>query len=223
MASYDEVKAKALEKCKKPNSEKCLDPSRCKNCFYYAPNYSKANITLIVKEKKRCSNCLHDREEEYCLAAHNRKTWLSDKCVDWQLDLTPTEFKKVEKWIESLDTLPMIRDELREKYPHGHPRFLDLILDEIRLHSDKNHDFAKGGNPLGNFNRVGAILRLYKGLDPGDPVVVAVSFMLKQLDASLWMLSQGYAAKVEGHAERWRDIAVYAKIISILIEERVPF
>jgi hypothetical protein len=115
----------------------------------------------------------------------------------------------------------MIRDELKEKYPHGHPKFLDLILDEIRLHSDKNHDFAKGGNPLGNFNRVGAILRQYPGLNPGDPVVVAISFMLKQLDASLWMLSQGIKAKIEGHAERWRDVAVYAKIISILIGESI--
>lgn len=121
-------------------------------------------------------------------------------------------------WIHSLD---MIRDELKEKYPHGHPKFLDLVLDEIRLHSDKNHDFAKGGNPLGNFNRVGAILDLYPGLKPGDPVVVAVSFMLKQLDASLWMYSQGYTARVESHAERWRDISIYSKIISILIEEKI--
>jgi hypothetical protein len=126
-----------------------------------------------------------------------------------------------EEWVESLNALQVIRDELKKKYPHGHPKFLDLVLDEIRLHSDKNHDFAKGGNPLGNFNRVGAILDLYPGLKPGDPVVVAVTFALKQLDASLWMLSQDYSAKVEGHTERWRDIAIYAKIIPILIEERV--
>jgi hypothetical protein len=142
-------------------------------------------------------------------------------CTNWKEDLSNKELTNILTSLDSLDTLPMIRDELKEKYPHGHPKFLDLILDEIRLHSDKNHDFAKGGNPLGNFNRVGAILRQYPGLNPGDPVVVAISFMLKQLDASLWMLSQGIKAKIEGHAERWRDVAVYAKIISILIGESI--
>jgi hypothetical protein len=131
------------------------------------------------------------------------------------------KFESEEEWVESLNTLQGVRDELKKKYPHGHPKFIDLILDEIKLHSEKNFDYSAGGDPLGNFNRVGAILDLYPGLKPGDPIVVAVTFLLKQLDASLWMLSQDYSAKVEGHAERWRDVAVYAKIISILIEERV--
>jgi hypothetical protein len=142
-------------------------------------------------------------------------------CMFHRLNSSPIKPESEEEWVESLNTLQGVRNELKKKYPHGHSRFIDLVLDEIRLHSDKNHDFAKGGNPLGNFNRVGAIFDLYPGLKPGDPVVVAISFILKQLDASLWMYSQGTKAKVEGHAERWRDIAIYAKIISILIEERI--
>lgn len=188
-----------------------------------------------------CSTCLWDNKDQKCNMGHIRlleetpgvvrRTLPISGCLGWEVDLTGREMERAEKEFQNaigpMEALETAKKYLKDEYPHGHPKFLDLILDEIRLHSDKNHDFAKGGNPLGNFNRVGAILDLYPGLGPGDPVVVAVSFMLKQLDASLWMLSQGYTAKVEGHTERWRDIAIYAKIISILIEEderwKAPF
>jgi len=102
---------------------------------------------------------------------------------------------------------------------HGHPDFYRLCEEEMDLHSRKNHDYAAGGNPLGNFNRVSAILAMYPGLKPSDPAVVAITYMMKQLDASLWMLSNGHVAQVEGQKERWQDISVYSKIISILISE----
>jgi len=102
---------------------------------------------------------------------------------------------------------------------HGHPDFYRLCEEEMDLHSRKNHDYAAGGNPLGNFNRVSAILAMYPGLKLSDPAVVAITYMMKQLDASLWMLSNGHVAQVEGQKERWQDISVYSKIISILISE----
>jgi hypothetical protein len=113
-----------------------------------------------------------------------------------------------------IGTIPSIPSER-----YGHPKFYELCKEEMDLHSRKNHDYAKGGNPLGNFQRVAKILSLYPGLKTSDPSIVAIVYMLKQLDASLWMLSNGHQAKVEGHKERWQDVSVYSKIISILIDE----
>jgi hypothetical protein len=108
---------------------------------------------------------------------------------------------------------------LRREYPNGDPSFIPMAIDEIALHSRKNHDFAHGGNPLGNFERVAALLSLYPGLDPSSPAVVAITYMLKQLDAALWLLSQGHRAIVEGMDDRWRDVGVYSKIIRKLLKE----
>ena len=47
--------------------------------------------------------------------------------------------------------------ELKKLYPYGHPNFIELAVNCMELHSQKNHDYAKGGNPLGNFNRVSEI------------------------------------------------------------------
>lgn len=107
---------------------------------------------------------------------------------------------------------------IMERY--GHPKFYELCEEEMDLHSRKNHDYAKGGNPLGNFQRVAKILSLYPNLKLSDPAVVGIVYLCKQFDASLWMLSNGHEAKAEGHKERWQDVSVYAKIISILIAEQ---
>jgi len=101
----------------------------------------------------------------------------------------------------------------------GHPRFHELTEEESDLHNRKNADYAGGGHPLGNFNRVAALLAPYKGLDLGKPVVVAMVYMLKQLDAALWLMSQNRAGGVEGVPERLGDIGVYAKLARIMYEE----
>ena len=56
-----------------------------------------------------------------------------------------------------------VLDKLHALYPNGHPRFLETLIEEARLHHNKNHDYAKGGTVFGNFERVAAILRLYPG------------------------------------------------------------
>lgn len=103
--------------------------------------------------------------------------------------------------------------KLRELYPHGHEEFLPITVEELQLHSDKNHDYAGGGVPLGNFNRVAAILALYPGLNLGDRRVVALAYMLKQIDAVLWGIARKITHKVEGLNGRLQDISIYAKII----------
>jgi len=107
---------------------------------------------------------------------------------------------------------------LRMLFPYGHPKFIELTLKELELHSRKNHDYSLGGDPLGNFKRVASILQNYPNLKLTSTTVTII-FLLKQLDSALWMLSQGYEGQVEGHTERWQDISVYSKIISILIGE----
>ncbi len=110
-------------------------------------------------------------------------------------------------------------DTLKQAYPNGHPAFADLTLDELKLHSEKNKDYASGGEPLGNLKRVGAIMAQYPGLDLSVPPVVAVVYAMKQLYATLWMLSEVYEGNVENVDTRLRDVHVYTKLARILHQE----
>ena len=102
----------------------------------------------------------------------------------------------------------------------GHPRFDELTAVELELHAAKNADYAGGGDPLGNFKRVAATLAQYPGLRLNDPMVVALVYAMKQVDAVLWLLSTGRDGKVEGIPQRLQDVSVYAKLATILWEER---
>ncbi len=104
-------------------------------------------------------------------------------------------------------------DALRNVFPHGHEDFLPTVIAQMELHSVKNHDYAAGGSPLGNFERVAAILALYPGLNLGDKRVVALAYALKQFDAVLYGLSKNITHKVEGFVDRLNDIAIYANIV----------
>ena len=101
----------------------------------------------------------------------------------------------------------------------GHPRFLELMDNAIALHSAKNKDYAQGGNPLGNFQRVSAIKKLYKGLPWDSPTGTAIDYMLKQLDAALNMYANGYEGEIEGFEKRMMDVCVYSPLIIINKEE----
>mgnify|MGYP001558514946 CR=1 FL=1 len=108
--------------------------------------------------------------------------------------------------------------ELRSMFPHGHRKFILACLDEMELHSQKNADYAKGGDPLGNFHRVSLMLNSW-GLDV-SPALVAFIYMLKQVDAVGNMLGQKYEGEVEGINKRLQDISVYAKLIGVLYDEQ---
>lgn len=102
---------------------------------------------------------------------------------------------------------------------HGHPDYLDLTIDELELHSAKNKDYTKGGDPLGNFKRVANILSNYPGLDLSDPSVVAIVFSMKQMDRALWQMSQGYEGDLESVDGSMTDTHIYWKIARILHKE----
>lgn len=102
---------------------------------------------------------------------------------------------------------------VRTVFPHGHEDFIPTTVAEMELHSIKNFDYASGGSPIGNFDRVSAILALYPGLNLADRRVVALVYALKQLDAVLWGLAKKIVHKVEGLNERLGDISIYAKLV----------
>ncbi len=129
--------------------------------------------------------------------------------------------EKVEKIQERKREMAIqeLKEKMRGLFPYGHPKFIDLLLEEAQLHSDKNYDYAFGSNPLGNFYRVANIFKQYPGLSLSDPRVVALVYKMKQIDAVLWMLCQKHSAKVEGIADRNQDISVYTKIETLIDEE----
>lgn len=95
----------------------------------------------------------------------------------------------------------------------------ELTQQELTLYRKKNKDYTQGGDPFGNFNRVSKILSLYPKLELANPQVVAMVYMLKQLDAALWMLSEGYEGELENIDTRLTDVHVYAKIARLLGRE----
>ena len=110
---------------------------------------------------------------------------------------------------------------LKEYYPHGHPQFIPNMIKKIALHSNKNHDYAVGGPPLGNFDRVAAFLSCYPNFPYATSVGVVIVYMLKQLDAFMWLLSQRHQAKTESLEARCADIVVYAGIIEAMLGDVV--
>ena len=114
-----------------------------------------------------------------------------------------------------------LEEALRKAFPHGHPKYVELTLEELTLFDVKNHDFAFVGDPLGNFNRVSAIKRLYPGFDWESPFGTCIDYFLKQFDSMMWMRCKGIVAKVEDIPKRLMDMIVYAKIaIRILGSEK---
>lgn len=109
--------------------------------------------------------------------------------------------------------------ELSERFPYGHKGFIPLLWEEAWLHDAKNHDYASGGSPLGNFERVSTILALYPNLNLNRPCVVALVYMLKQLDAILWGLNQKIEHRVEGYKSRYQDVSVYSKLSFLALED----
>lgn len=108
---------------------------------------------------------------------------------------------------------------VKKLYPHGHQDFVDLAISEIRLHSEKNYDYARGGDPLGNFRRVAMIMQLYPSIDWASPTGVAIVYELKQIDSFLWNIGSKGSPITEANESRLRDISVYSKLTTILERE----
>lgn len=101
----------------------------------------------------------------------------------------------------------------------GHPRFYELLAEEGTLHGEKNTDYAKDGDALGNFKRVAAIKKLYPNFPWDTPTGTCIDYMLKQLDCAMWMLCKGYEGKVETFGKLMMDVSVYSNLAIINKEE----
>lgn len=103
---------------------------------------------------------------------------------------------------------------------HGHKKFYEILEELAELHSKKNFDYAGGGDPLGNFQRCGEMIKAL--LSDGDlsDMKSALIFMSKQVDAVIDMIGKGRKEQVEGITDKLNDIAVYAVLARILYEER---
>ena len=106
------------------------------------------------------------------------------------------------------------------EYPYGHPKFNDKMLEIMELHSRKNHDYAHGGKPLGNFERRATIFSLYPGFKLDTPLNVALWDVFKQLDAAMWMLANNYEGSVEGVSDRIRDVVTYGGIALCQLDDK---
>lgn len=109
----------------------------------------------------------------------------------------------------------------KNKKYHGHKRFYEIQKEHAELHSSKNKDYASGENPLGNFQRVGMMLKLW-GIDfktGNEAEKTAFIYMLKQIDAVGKLLGESRKGDVEDRSKRYDDISVYAIIARILYEE----
>ena len=103
----------------------------------------------------------------------------------------------------------------------GHPRFYEILQAMSDLHDRKNTDYAAGTveGPLGNFERVSKIMRLYPGMDWTSPFGVSTVFKLKQFDAGMTLKAQGRESVTgEPVTARLMDQAIYT-IIEMIIEE----
>lgn len=92
----------------------------------------------------------------------------------------------------------------------------ELTKRELNLYRKKNKDYTNGGDTYGNFKRVSSIFSLYPNLKLSDTRVVCIVYLMKQLDAILWMLNQGYEGEIENIDTRLTDIHIYAKIARLL-------
>lgn len=105
----------------------------------------------------------------------------------------------------------------------GHPRFHQIAAEIQDLHDRKNRDYTGGdaSRPLGNFERVAAIMQLYPKMNWATPENVAMIYAFKQLDAALILRESGIESVTgEPIESRLRDVTVYSMIQEVIEWEK---
>lgn len=115
-----------------------------------------------------------------------------------------------------------MRDTIKELFQGGHPAFNDMMLDQMELYSRKNTNYAGGGSPLGNFNRVANMMKSYPNLQQGDPAVALIGMVVKQIDNVLWALNTAKFYSSESIDEHLADISVYMNILRCMRLDAQP-
>jgi len=111
-----------------------------------------------------------------------------------------------------------IVDSIRKDFPNVDQEVFNQLIDELDLYEQKNADYAKVGDKHGNFLRVSAIKRIWPNMDWSSPVGTAISYGLKQFDAAMQMISEGYEGGVENKDTRLRDWVIYLEIARSMLK-----
>jgi hypothetical protein len=96
---------------------------------------------------------------------------------------------------------------------HGDPRFYALLEEIAKLHSAKNHDYSKAGEPLSNFRKCEAF-----GIPAWKGVLVRLSDKWSRLE----QLAGGKEPKNESMRDTLVDTAVYSLLAILLLEDAKP-
>lgn len=93
----------------------------------------------------------------------------------------------------------------------GHPRFYELLAEIAELHDQKNHDYAKDGDPLSNLRRAENF---------GIPGWKGIFIRLSDKWSRLEELSKKDAhVKGESLKDTLMDNAIYSLLAIVLLEE----
>ena len=109
---------------------------------------------------------------------------------------------------------------MKMKY-YGHPKFYKIVEELKDLHSRKNFDYAGTGDPLGNFDRCGQMMKAVLSEGGFEELKVLLVYMSKQFDGVIDMIGKNRTAQVEGIKDKLTDIAIYAIIGRIIYEEKI--
>lgn len=93
---------------------------------------------------------------------------------------------------------------------HGDPRFYRLLEEIAELHSRKNHDYSRKGEPLSNFHRARAF-----GIEPWKGILIRMSDKWSRIEE----LSNGKSPKNESLRDSLIDNAVYSLLCVLLLED----
>jgi hypothetical protein len=93
---------------------------------------------------------------------------------------------------------------------HGDPRFYALLAEIAELHSSKSHDYTPAEDPLANFHRSERI---------GVPAWKGALVRMGDKWGRIEQLANGKSPKNESLRDSLRDLAVYALLDIILLEE----
>jgi hypothetical protein len=102
---------------------------------------------------------------------------------------------------------------------YGHKEFYKILENLATLHSAKNFQYAKKGNPLSNFQRTGDLIQPLIKHGVSTDLAACMTLVAKQMTAVFDMVGDCKEGCVEQVEDKFRDIAVYSIIAMILLKE----
>jgi len=201
-------------------SKKCL---RLYQTGVGNPNW-KGGLDVSVystKEWKEARQKALERDEFKCLLCEATETLNVHHVIPYRLIKNHDLVNLVTLCSECHSDFERDSKGIIKELLYGHPTFTRILCELWLLHQKKNRDYATKDFPLGNFERVGMMCKMW-GIDfttGNEAEKVAFVYALKQVDAVGKLLGQGAKGNVEDRSKRYDDIAVYSVIARILFEE----